>query len=343
MVRSHARKQDAHRRRGRSGEETHRQAVEKDRTRRRIPTGLSQLDAVLGGGLRTGRLTVLAARTAMGKSILGLSMAMHCAQDLDRPALIVSLEMSHQELFERMLASQSGVPTDRLRQRLQPGDRERLLEAGQQLEPAPLYIGGDRSTFTTVTGIEEECRRAEQRQDRKIELLLVDHLGLIARQWSPANRGHDAEKVVEGLAQLAANRRMAVVLVEQLSRDTEFRADHRPQLKDMDHAAAVRDHAHTVILLYRDAYYDPQFRDGPRYQQSPDPDVYPAYLFPRRGLPEPVEQAAELHVPRNEHGATGIAHVGVDLSRARFFDLLSSEQSATDPTSGTNQSHSRTR
>lgn len=112
MVRNHARKTDA-RRSTQSGGGSHRSTVKQQVPKPRVLTGLTALDELLGGGLRPGRLTVVAARTAMGKSVLALTMARNCAFRQGRPAQVASLEMSNEGLLERTLAAETGVLTER--------------------------------------------------------------------------------------------------------------------------------------------------------------------------------------------------------------------------------------
>ncbi|MDO0911151.1 DnaB-like helicase C-terminal domain-containing protein [Streptomyces sp. DT2A-34] len=292
--------------------------------RPRVATGLSDLDGLLDGGLRPGRLTVIAARTAMGKSMLALTVARHCALRAGRPALVASLEMANAGLFERTLAAESGVPTRKISSRqLSPEEFELLRETARELDTAALLsFGGDRST-PAVADIERECARMVERHGR-LDLVVVDYLGLMEgtlQQRALRDRQGEVAAVVAALDDLADRLQAAVVVVEQLDRDPEFRDDHRPRLSDLWHGDALLRRAQAVILLYRQAYYDPQYGTAVYYEQSPDPTLYPAELFPRHGLPEPAVQRAELHVPHNRHGRTGVVSVGVELARARFFDL----------------------
>lgn len=319
VVDNHARKADARRSTG-AGNGTHRQTVGRTTAKPRIPTGLNELDTLLHGGLRPGRLTVLAARSAMGKSMLALAMARNCAR-LGRPALVCSLEMDNRSLLERMLAAESGLPTSKVRHRnLDEAERVLLDHAMEPFLKAPLHFGGDGST-PRVPDIAQQCA-AVQEQQGALDLLVVDYLGLIegARRTS---RGHEIGKILQGLRELAVARQRAVVLVHHLTRAPELREDHRPRLSDMEDAEQILAYAETVILLYREHYYV-SGRDTGRYERSPDPRLYAESLFPRNGLPEPGVQEAELHVPYNRHGRTGMVKVGVDLSRASYFDLPAS-------------------
>ncbi|MBD3934870.1 DnaB-like helicase C-terminal domain-containing protein [Streptomyces chumphonensis] len=314
---NHARKADA-RRLARNGR-TYRSALHLTRSKPRVPTGLSTLDDLLQGGLKPGRLTVLASRTGMGKSMLALHIARHCSFRERRPALIASLEMSRHEHMMRIAAAETGILSEHLRRRnLTPDQRARIRTLADELNGAPLLFGGDRSA-PTVAEIQETCAQATS-QAGSLDLLIVDNLGLM-RGARSVSRTRECTLIVEELTGLARSLNAAVIIVEQLTRAPELRTDHRPRLRDMQHLEALAPHAETVVLLHRDAYYiHPKGRE-PYFTHSPDPRVYPEVYFPRWGLPAPVRQHAELHVPLHRQGRTGTLHVEVDLSTASFYDL----------------------
>ncbi|MEV8434934.1 DnaB-like helicase C-terminal domain-containing protein [Streptomyces chartreusis] len=297
----------------------------KRRARRpRVLTGLTALDELLGGGLRPGRLTVVAARTSMGKSMLALTMARNCAFRQGRPALIASLEMSNAGLLERTLAAETGVLTERIRRRtLDAAERDLLYGVAADADSRGLLSFGGDGTTPGVAEIELRCATVARRHGR-LDLLVVDYLGLMngaLQQRASGDRQEEVVQIVADLQELATRLNAAMVIVEQLTRAPEFRDDHRPRLDDLCHGEALLSHADTVILLHRPAYYEPQHRTG-RFDRTPDPDLYPAELFPRYGLPEPAVQRAELLVPHNPYGRTGTVEVGVELARARFFDQV---------------------
>ena len=154
--------------------------------------------------------------------------------------------------------------------------------------------------------------------------LVVDYIGLMdgaLQQRASGDRKAEVAHVVAELQAMATRLKAAVVIVEQLTRAPELRDDHRPRLDDLCHGEALLSLAEAVILLHRPAYYDPQHRAG-RYDCTPGPELYPAELFPREGLPEPAVQRAELIVPHNRHGRTGTVEVGVELARVYFFDWV---------------------
>jgi replicative DNA helicase len=322
VVRNHARKTDA-RRSTQAGGGSHRRTVKQHVPSSRVLTGLTALDELLGGGLRPGRLTVVAARTAMGKSMLALTMARNCALRQGRPAQVASLEMSNEGLLERTLAAETGLLTEKIRQTLDPSDIDLLRAVAADADRKALLSFGGDGTTPSVAEIERGCATVVWRHGH-LDLLVVDYLGLMdgaLQQRASGDRQAEVARVVAELQELATRLKAAVVIVEQLTWAPELRDDHRPRLSDLCHGEALLSHAETVILLHRPAYYDPQHRTG-RYDRSPDPELCSADLFPRYGLPEPAVQCAELLVPHNRHGRTGSVEVGVELARARFFDLV---------------------
>ncbi|MFD7552168.1 DnaB-like helicase C-terminal domain-containing protein [Streptomyces sp. NPDC059816] len=186
----------------------------------RVRTGLTNLDALLGDGLRPGQLTVIAARTAMGKSTLALSIARDCALRQGRPARVVSLEMSNAHLLHRVISAETGVLTEKVRQReLDETEQElvRSFAARDREHGRLLFLCGDSDT-PTVADIERSCAAALQQHGR-LDLLVVDSLGLMdgPLKVPPVHREAEVASIVADLHQLADRLKAAVVVVEQLS------------------------------------------------------------------------------------------------------------------------------
>ncbi|MBZ2410708.1 DnaB-like helicase C-terminal domain-containing protein [Streptomyces sp. L06] len=317
MVSNHARKL-ANAREQRAGGGSRREAAARLSATTFIPTGLTGLDRLLGGGLRRRELTVLAARTGMGKSMLGLAFARHAAIRLRRMALVVSLEMSHVELTHRILAAESGVPTEKLlRARCDDTELATVAHTALAVQSAPLYLGGDMASPGLAEVQAVHARYA--RRGAKPDLLVVDYLGLMETP-DTTSRERGVEAILAGLSHLAEAKNLAVLLVEQLDQALLEREDRRPRLTDMVHAEQITPRAKTVILFHRPAYFAPQHREG-RYDRSPDPGLYPEHLFPRNGLPEPTRQPAQISVSRHRGSRSGAVEVVVDLSRSQFSDL----------------------
>ncbi|MFI8132494.1 DnaB-like helicase C-terminal domain-containing protein [Streptomyces diastaticus] len=321
MVSNHARKL-AHSREQRLGGGSRREAAARLRAATFIPTGLTGLDRRLGGGLRRRKLTVLAARTGMGKSMLALAFARHAAIRLRRVALVASLEMSHYELACRVLAAESGVPTEKL-QRASFDDTEQVTVArtASVLQSAPLHFGGD----TASPGL-ADIQALHVRRGAKADLLVVDYLGLMDT-FGSTTRERGVAAILDGLSHLAEEENLAVVVVEQLDRALLERDDRRPRPTDMVHAEQIMPRVGTTILLYRPAFFAPRHRQG-RYERSPDPKLYPENFFPRLGLPEPTRQPAQIYVSRHRDRRFRAMEVEVDLSRSQFSEPPADKASA---------------
>jgi len=329
VVHNHARKTDARRRSVAEGG-SHRSSLNRSRSaigtrdEVRVPTGLTALDSLLAGGLRAGTLTALAARTAMGKSMLALTIARNVAIRYRLPAQFTSLEMSHRELMDRLLAAESGIRTEKFRRRIVSDQELQFVKqtTATAVRSAPLYLGGDMLMpgFSDLGGVERSSQRIVDRHGR-LALLVVDYLGLVgtARSDREQSRDDEVDAILTGLGHLARRLHAAVLVVEQLTGAPEDRDDHRPRHSDLWHPGLLN-HANTLIGLHRASYYDLRHRTG-RFDRSPDPELYAEDWFPREGLPEPAVQRAELIVLRNRSGATGTVEVSADLSRARFYDL----------------------
>lgn len=313
MVRNHARKNDA-RRRTVAGQGPHRRAVH---LASRIPTGLIPLDQLLGGGLRRGKVSVVAARTAMGKSMLAMSFVRHCSFRLHRPALLASLEMDDRELFYRVLAAETGVPTQRLHRGNFTPDQVQYMKGS--LNQNPLHMTG-HSTLAEVAveAVAERCDTVRAREGG-LDLVVVDYLSLMRGPMvSRGDREQEIEHIVAGYADLAREYEAAVLIVNQLTRAPMHRTDHRPRLEDLQHADTLRRHGDAFILLHRDQYY--RQADDRWYRQSPDPALYAEDVFPRIGLPETIVQRADLSVAHHPADRLRTATIGVDLSRCRFYN-----------------------
>ncbi|MGW9643086.1 DnaB-like helicase C-terminal domain-containing protein [Streptomyces albidoflavus] len=324
MVSNRARKL-AHAREQRLGGGSRREAAARLRAATFIPTGLTGLDRRLGGGLRRRELTVLAARTGMGKSMLALAFARHAAIRLRRVALVASLEMSHFESGCRVLAAESGVPTEKL-QRASFDDTEQATVArtASALQSAPLHFGGDTASPGLADIQALHARYA--RRGAKADILVVDYLGLMDT-FGSTTRERGVASILDGLSHLAEEENLAVVVVEQLDRALLERDDHRPRPTDMVHAEQIMLRAGTTIFLHRPAFFAPRHRQG-RYERSPDPKLYPEHLFPRWGLPEPTRQPAQMYVSRHRDRRSRAVEVEVDLSRSQFSDPPADKASA---------------
>lgn len=210
-----------------------------------IPTGLATLDT-LTGGWQPGNLVVIAGRPGMGKSAL---MVQSCAAA--GRALLVSLEMTACELTERLVSHVGHVPLNWLRKPLDAPEYAsgRVLEASRPVSSMPLMI--DDSTGLTVEII---CSRARQAHlQSPLRLVVVDHLGLVSRPG--IKDASELGQVTSALKRLAKDLAIPVLLLCQLNRGLEQRADKRPTLADLRDSGRIEEDSDVVIALYRERYY----------------------------------------------------------------------------------------
>jgi len=229
--------------------------------RREVPglsTGLRELDQLLGG-LQDGRLYVLAARPAMGKSLLALQFARHAAVRERQRVLFASLEMSESETARRHLAAETGVDPGRLHLgKVKPEDWPALLKGAGETAGIPFHLldDGDLSLFR----LRAHARQIAVRYD-ELRLIVVDYLQLMRAEQPSGSRVEDVSEFSRGLKRLAREMKCPVIAVAQLSRAVEQRPDKRPVLSDLRESGQIEADADCVMMLYRDDYYD---RDSER-------------------------------------------------------------------------------
>jgi replicative DNA helicase len=222
-----------------------------------LPTGFDDLDR-LTGGFRASNLIVIAARPSMGKTALALCMAEHVALNENKAVAMFSLEMSGDELTQRLLCSVAMVDASRMRSgRLSADDWPRVSQAADRLSKAPIFI--DDSEGMTVTEMRTKARRLKAKQD--LGLIVVDYIQLM--EGAPNLRRRDENRVQElsaisrGLKMMARDLEVPIIVVSQLNRSPDARNDKRPMLSDLRESGAIEQDADMVLLIYRDDYYEP--------------------------------------------------------------------------------------
>ncbi|HVX58121.1 MAG TPA: replicative DNA helicase [Candidatus Saccharimonadales bacterium] len=225
---------------------------------RGIPTGLRDLDKLLAG-LQRSDLIVIAARPSMGKTALMLNIALNVATKAKQgAALIFSLEMSKEQLVDRLLAAEAGVDAWKLRtgEGLDDKDFERLSAGMGELAEAPIYI--DDTSGITVSDMRTKARRLHHQHP--LALIVVDYLQLMSggsRFAAAANRVQEISEISRSLKVLARELNVPVVALSQLSRSVESRSPQIPQLADLRESGSIEQDADIVAFLYREDYYNP--------------------------------------------------------------------------------------
>lgn len=224
---------------------------------RGVPTGYKDLDNVLAG-LQPSDLVILAARPSMGKTALALNLAHNIALKAEQPVLMFSLEMSKEQLVDRMLAMESGVDAWALRTgNLSDEDFEKISDAMGSLSEAQIYI--DDTPSITVSELRTKARR--EAHQHPVGLIIVDYLQLMSgggRYATDGNRVQEISEISRGLKGIARELNVPVLALSQLSRSVENRSPQIPQLADLRESGSIEQDADVVAFLYREEYYNPQ-------------------------------------------------------------------------------------
>jgi replicative DNA helicase len=207
-------------------------------------------------GLQRSDLIILAARPAMGKTTLVTNLAYNVATIAKQPVLFFSLEMSKEQLVDRMLADASGVDAWNIRTgNLSDDDFSKLSEAMGEMAEAPIFI--DDTPGMTVLEIRTKARRAMHEQP--LGLIIVDYLQLMQGSGrSEGNRVQEVSEISRGLKLIARELNVPVVALSQLSRSVESRSPQIPQLADLRESGSIEQDADIVMFIYREAYYNPE-------------------------------------------------------------------------------------
>lgn len=250
-----------------------------------IPTGFKQLDMLIHG-LNASDLILLAARPAMGKTSFALNLAANAAFASKKDVAVFSLEMSKQQLVERMLASESLIDSNEFKTG-EISDWVKVAKAASKLSSSSIYI--DDTPGMTVAEMKAKLRRLNN-----LGLVVIDYLQLMSSGRRSENRVQEVSEMTRNLKIMAKEMDVPVVSLSQLSRGPEARADHRPMLSDLRESGSIEQDADIVMFLYRDAYYNPDTEE---------------------------QNIAECIVAKNRHGEVGTVKLGWDGAHTRFNSL----------------------
>lgn len=257
-----------------------------------LNTGLHDLDNLLSG-MWPGDDIVIAGRPGMGKSALGLSIALHVSTHYKLPVVVFSLEMSNHLEAIRILSYETEIDSKRIRNGKGIGEGELypLERAVHKYQDIPLYL--DDTPYTTIGHIRSVANKIH-RQCKGLGLIVVDYLQLMA-PTAKKSRELEISEISRSLKALAKTMKIPVISLSQLNRVVESRTNKRPMLSDLRESGAIEQDADVVIMLYRDDYYK---------QDSDD------------------KGTVELIIEKNRSGSTGIAKALFDreLTRFRNFD-----------------------
>lgn len=252
-----------------------------------ISTGFAALDRTMTG-LNKSDLILLAARPAMGKTSFALNIATNVAMKSQKKVAVFSLEMSKEQLVERILSSDALVQGNKMRTGdLSVEDWVRLATSAQSIAKAPIYI--DDTAGITVPEMKARLRRIKD-----LGVVIIDYLQLMSGTSRSDNRVQVVSEITRSLKIMAKELDVPVIVLSQLSRGPESRSDHRPMLSDLRESGSIEQDADLVLFLYRDAYYN---RDSDQ------------------------QNVAECIVAKNRHGETGIIPFAWDGEHTKFSGL----------------------
>ncbi len=222
-----------------------------------ISTGFADLDYKTSG-LQPSDLVLLAARPSMGKTAFVLNIAQYIATHQNLCTAIFSLEMSKEQLVNRLLSVESRVDAQMIRNgNLQDADWERLVEAAGVIGGSNLII--DDTPGISIAELRSKCRKYSLEKDLKI--IIIDYLQLMSGSGKTESRQQEISDISRSLKSLARELKVPVLALSQLSRQVEQRPDHRPMLSDLRESGAIEQDADVVMFLYRDDYYNKDTED----------------------------------------------------------------------------------
>lgn len=255
-----------------------------------LPTGYRDLDDLLLG-LHPGQLVTVAGRTSMGKSAFTGSVATNVAM-AGAGVLVVSVEMSLEELLDRYMAAASKVRiTDVRRGQIDEPTHAKIVEGWERFRNVPLYVEDD--PMATVLSVRASARRIAAKP-HGLGLVIVDYLQLLSSIGRAENRQVEVAELSRGLKRLALELKVPVVAAAQLNRNLESRADKRPMLADLRESGSIENDSDVVCFLYRDEVYDQKTQD--------------------RGV-------CEVIVAKQRNGPQGVVRLAFDATRGTFGDM----------------------
>jgi replicative DNA helicase len=296
-----------------------------------VATGLVQLDQLLGG-LHRSDLIILAGRPSMGKTALATNIAFNAVKayreehgEDGKPIAVdgavvgfFSLEMSAEQLANRILSEQTGLSSEKIRKGdLISSDFDKVLLISQELEHLNLYI--DDTPALTIAALRTRARRLKRTHG--LGLLIIDYLQLLSPSGRSRqeNRVQEVSEITRGLKTLAKELDVPVLALSQLSRAVEQRENKRPQLADLRESGSIEQDADVVMFVYRDEYY--LMRDEPKRRESESSEHFNARYEDWVKRSEQAYGKAEVIIAKQRHGPTGDVQLSFDGSITKFDNL----------------------
>lgn len=264
-----------------------------------METGFYELDEMTNG-LQPGEMVIIAARPSMGKTAFAINIAEHMAATNKIPVAVFSLEMSKQQLAQRMLCSRSGVDSQRVRRNmLSRDDFGKLTLTVGELSEAPMFI--DDTAGLTLMGLRAKARRLKQRHD--IQAIFIDYLQLMSAPSAGRDgRQNEVSAISRGVKALARELSLPVVCLSQLNRQAEQREGHRPRMSDLRESGSIEQDADVIMMLHREDYFH---RGDEEYEDN---------------------NIAEVIINKQRNGPTGVVKLHFHGATTRFQNLATSSQ-----------------
>jgi len=263
-----------------------------NRAQRGIETGFIELDDMMNG-LQAGEMIIIAARPSMGKTAIAMNMIEHISADSMLPTAVFSLEMSKQQLAQRMLCSRGNIDSHKLRKGLlQAHEYQHLANVVGQLAKAPIWV--DDSPGLTPLDLRAKSRRLKLQHD--IKCVMIDYMQLMDNP-GPESRQQQISEISRGVKAVARELSVPVICLSQLNRASEGRDGHRPRMSDLRESGSIEQDADVVMLLHREDYY-----------RMAEPDFVP-------------DNIAEIIVAKQRNGPTGTVKLAYLRQSTRFANL----------------------
>lgn len=265
-----------------------------------VPTGFTSIDDFLNGFQRSD-LVVLAGRPSMGKTSLALNIARNAAVEHNACVALFSLEMSRESLGYRLVSGESRVNSRKIyHHQYNQEEEKRIMDSIGILSEAPIFI--DDSPQIRVIEMRSKAKRLYS--EHNINLIIVDHLGLIQGDVRLDNRVQEVSYITRSLKILARELNVPVLVVSQLSRASEWRASHKPQLSDLRDSGSIEQDADVVLFVYRDEYY---FDEDSWAKEHPN-EEYPSGI-------------ADVIIAKHRNGPTGEVKLRFEHTLAKFENV----------------------
>ena len=300
-------------------------AYQRDGSLSGIATGLTDLDAKMGG-LQQSDLIILAGRPGMGKTALATNIAYSVAKAYEQGDVrpdgqretvnggivgFFSLEMSAEQLATRIISEQTGIPSNKIRRgAIDEADFEKIKDVSIELQSLPFYVDE-----TGGLSVGQLCARARRlKRQRGLDLLVVDYLQLLqgSTRRSSENRVQEITEITTKLKALAKELNIPILALSQLSRQVEAREDKRPQLADLRESGSIEQDADVVLFVFREEYYHQM-----RKPTEANREKFSEWLAEG----ERVEGMAEVIIGKQRHGPTGTVELQFEAAVTRFANL----------------------